>query len=324
MASKRQLARTLGSGGLLAAAASVALALAGPDALVPFKDAAGAATEVSVGFVLDFGPSGQVVSGCVKVPSSDNGYDALAAFAAQELEAAPTYNASGLLCSINGVPASGCGQGDGDKYIYWSYFHGVEGHPWTWQYSSSGAFAPVGTWNGQADDVEGWRFQDPGTGLPNDPPPRGASDYADLCGSGTTTTTTTVAPVATTGHPARSRAQKAVAWSHSRATAATGTGQTVPPTRTAAASPSSTPSTDEAPLSTAGSSGTGAHAGGGSVTSTPPTAFPDEQAQSLRATASPDGGGPGFDPVPLVVGGLLVMALAAGALFRWRRRPGAP
>ena len=325
MARERPFVSRFVRGSLLAAAASAALALAGPDALVPFKDAAGAASEVSVAFVLDFGGSTGVVSGCVKVPSTDNGYEALAAFAAQEHESAPTYNASGLLCSINGVPNSGCGQVVGGGYVYWSYFHGLEGTPWTWRYASGGAFATVGTWNGQADDVEGWRFQDPGTGLPNDPPPRSTPDYSDICGSGTPSTTTTVV-TGTTAPTGSTTTRDTQGRSGSLATTTTtgravGHGETAPPTRTAGVSPSTPapggPSTS-APSTTPSSGSPSAAGAGGPVSTTPPTGFPDGQAQSLRATPSPSGGGTGGSAAPLVA------VLAAGAVFRWRRRPGAP
>ena len=101
--------RRLTAAALVVGAASAALALAGPDALVPFKDAAGAATEVGVAFVIDFGGSAAPVVGCVKVPPSDNGYQALSAFTTQEHLTAPTYNSTDLLCSINGVPAGAPG-----------------------------------------------------------------------------------------------------------------------------------------------------------------------------------------------------------------------
>ncbi len=109
------------------AAAAAALAWGGPDALVPLKDAAAATSQVSVAFIVDFGGSDKVDVGCVKVPSTDNGYAALLAFTQQEDVAPPTYANSGLLCSIGGIPSSGCGQVDGDGYIYWSYWHGDSG-----------------------------------------------------------------------------------------------------------------------------------------------------------------------------------------------------
>ncbi len=128
---------------LFVAAAAAALAAAGPDALVPFRAVAGAAaSEVQVAFVIDFGGSAHASVGCVKVPAGDNGYQALAAFTAQEHEQAPTYNTSGLLCSINDIPSSGCGQEVSDGYIYWSYWEVASGK---WKYADAGAFGAVTT-----------------------------------------------------------------------------------------------------------------------------------------------------------------------------------
>ena len=169
--------RRIGRAALVVAAGTTALALAGPFALRPFADvahAAGTAGETSVAFVLDFGgPAGNQVVGCVTVPSSDDRYDALAAFVSQERLAQPTYNASGLLCSINGVPSSGCGTEVAGGYIYWAYW---TGGPHGWTYAETGASNPVGQ-----DDVEGWRFEDPGKANPSDPPPRTAARYSAIC-----------------------------------------------------------------------------------------------------------------------------------------------
>ena len=169
--------RRLARGALVIAAGTAALALAGPFALRPFVDAAGAAGEVTVAFVLDFGPGGSQVVGCVSVPATDSRYDALSAFATEKGLVPPAYAPSGLLCSIDLIPASGCGQSVAGGYIYWSYFTGSGGR---WAYSSTGAFATV-----RKGDVEGWRFQDPGSGRPNDPGPRTAAVFTSICSGGT-------------------------------------------------------------------------------------------------------------------------------------------
>ena len=184
----------------LIATGSVVLALGGPGALVWFKTAAAAVADVSVAFVVDLG-GGNIKAACVKVPNTDNEYQALAAFTQQEQEAAPTYNDSGLLCSIAGVPTSGCGQADGRGYIYWSYWHGDSG---TWAYSNAGASGIVHTCNaqGQDCDVEGWKFENPGAGNPTDPPPGTAPDYASICAATPPVTTTTGASSPTSTTPA--------------------------------------------------------------------------------------------------------------------------
>ncbi len=164
---------------LVVGSASAVLASSGPFALLPFGDlarAAAADTSVAVAFVVDFGGGAAPVVGCVKVPSGTNGYQALAAFTAQEQEQAPTYNASQLLCSINAIPGSGCGQSVPGGYVYWSYWQGGSGR---WAYANTGAFAAV-----QPGDVQGWRFENPGQANPTDPPPAASPDYSAICGGG--------------------------------------------------------------------------------------------------------------------------------------------
>jgi len=290
-----------GRAALIVAAGTAALALAGPMALRPFVDAAGAAGaagDVAVAFVIDFGTGSTPVVGCVKVPASDNRYQALSAFTAHEGMAPPTYASSGLLCSINVVPSSGCGQVVSGGYIYWSYF---TGGPNGWVYASTGAFGQVGT-----DDVEGWRFQDPGTGRPNDPPPRATWHYDSICRSGSTTTSTTQ-PTSTgkggkgggggtgAGTGAGGTAHRTHA--HKGATAVAG--------KTGA---STTTTTTSAPAT--------------ATTTFPTTTFPpDTDSGLVNKVHSGGSGGSGPGPDPLIVGGLLVAVLAIAAYTRWRRRP---
>jgi hypothetical protein len=279
----------IGRGALVVAAGTAALALAGPMALRPFVDAAGAAGaagDVAVAFVIDFGPGTTPVVGCVDVPPSDNGYDALAAFATQEGIYQPTYNSSGLLCSINSVPSSGCGQVVAGGYIYWSYFTGGKGG---WTYASSGASGTVTT-----NVVQGWRFQNPGKGNPNDPAPRRTARYNSICRLSKSTTTTT--------RPSRVRrvtVTPTVAPVKNRSTASTTT--TVPS--------SPTPSTYPPVAST----------------SLPSISVPPDPEKGLVSTKHASGGsagGPG--PDPLIIGGLLVAALGVAAFTRWRKRPRTP
>jgi len=294
-------------GSLIVAAGTAALALAGPFALRPFVDAAGAAgtaSEVSVAFVLDFGGSpDREVTGCVAVPASDNDYDALAAFTAEHGLAAPTYNSVDLLCSIAGDPATGCGQAVLHGYIYWSYFTGSADH---WTYSDSGASGLV------TPNVQGWRFQDPGTGLPNDPPPHTAPDYAALCSSTSPTTPTT--PVSTDGGvgggprargagttrttrpPPDSRTKKAIAAAAAARAASTPT------------SSSTTTTSTYPPITT---------------TTLPAINIPADPETGLASVSSKHAT-PGPGPDPLILGGLLVAALAIAAYARWRKRPRTP
>ncbi len=305
--------RRLARGSLVVAAGTVALALAGPFALRPFVDvahAAGTAGETSVAFVLDFGgsTSDQVV-GCVTVPSSDDRYDALAAFVGQEHLAQPTFNASGLLCSINGIPASGCGTEVGDGYIYWAYW---TGGPHGWTYSESGAQGAVGT-----DDVEGWRFENPGKANPSDPPPRTPARYGAICGSrGTTTTTSGGGGGKAGGNGDGGSPSAGTAATSPVGAAATGTPAATQRTHPKKGSPGATGQAGGAASSVSGST---------SPTATTPSASP---APSTIPTAVPqddvsahDPGPGGSSPVPLVVGGLIVAALAIAAYVRSRRNP---
>ena len=314
---RRSLWRRFGRSALLVAAGTAALALAGPFALRPFTDVAGAAGRVTVACVIDFGGSmtNQVV-GCVSVPASSSKYDALSAFVAQSHLALPTYASSGLLCSINTIPASGCGQVTGGGYVYWSYFTGAESG---WTYASTGAFGTV-----TPGDVEGWRFQDPGTGHPNDPAPRTTSSFSALCPSSAPPPTTTTTPTtkvnrpptrvggktggaagsagavgAVTRHVRARRSAKATTASPATGTSGGSTSTTLPPT---------TPSTYPAEP--------------GSSSSASDISIPDNPLVRQSATSTRTVGGIG--PDPLIVGGLIVAALVIAATGLWRRRSRTP
>lgn len=283
-------------GALVVAAGTAALSLAGPFALRPFTDVAGAAGDVTVAFVLDFGGTpAQLVVGCVSVPDSDTRYDALTAFTQSRGLQAPTYAPSGLLCSINGTPATGCGQVvAGGRYIYWSYFTGGQGG---WTYASTGAFGTVTT-----NDVEGWRFQDPGTGKPNDPAPRSTARYAAICATTPSPTTTTpgVRPATREGAAAGGGSGGGA---HRQRTARSAAGATSTTTSTSTTTTSSTYP---------------------AVTSTtlPDTSVPPDPEVGIASVAHHVT--PGSGPDPIIVGGIIVAGLAIAAWFRWRKRPRTP
>jgi len=299
--------------GLSVAAVSAALASAGPDALVPFRDAAGAATEVSVAFVVDFGGAIGPVVKCVPVPSGDNGYQALAAFTALENEAPPVFASSGLLCSINGDPSSGCGQTVPGGYIYWSYWQGSSGK---WQYANSGATATM-----QNGDVEGWRFENPGRANPNDPPPAASPAYAAICGTGVAATTTTAAgaapPASGAPGPASSGPQTAPAPSGSQplpSSPGTPGTQASTPAKGGPRPPSNS-AFDPGP----GATGTASSKPSGSASPSGP-ATSGAQAQALRASSAAARQGRGGSPAPLLVGGGILAVLIAASVVRWRKR----
>jgi hypothetical protein len=133
---------------------------------------------VSVAIVIDFGEhSGirpRVVRKCLRVADGSNGTNALASLARAFAIPEPTYAVSGLLCSIDGYPTSGCGTQVGKGgYAYWSYWHGGP----TWSYANVGP----AQWTVLNGDVEGWRFEDGGPADADDPPPSSPPAYADVC-----------------------------------------------------------------------------------------------------------------------------------------------
>ncbi len=291
--------RRLVRGVLVVAAGTAALALAGPLALRPFADVAGAAgksawpscsTSAAPPPTWWWAASRSRPRTTATPPSRPS--------RVPRNLAAPTYASSGLLCSINGTPASGCGQTVAGGYVYWSYFTGGTG---TWTYASTGAFATV-----TPGDVEGWRFQDPGSGRPNDPPPRSPAQYAAICPP---TPTTTTVPATTTGTGA--------------STPTTGTSTTTTPTGGPAGpaagggSHPATPAPGATPTSTVAGNGTADPPGpaGATAASGPSTTAPTVGVASVTRHAAPGSG-----PWPAVAGGLLVAGLALAAWLRWRTR----
>jgi len=106
------------------------------------------------GLVVDFGtvtnvagaPSPAVQSSCLALTGSNElGSDLLKA-------AGHTMRwQGGLLCAIDGYPATGCGVGTSKGYQYWSYWHGGSGG---WTYSSVGPTS----YRASSGTVDGWRF----------------------------------------------------------------------------------------------------------------------------------------------------------------------
>ena len=195
MTSPRGLLRVLGSGRGPRRAGTALLLLVAPfaglaDAAVLAGPACAAAPAdvVVVAVVIDFGDGVSVA--CVPVRDSSTGADVLAARARQLGTPPPRYESSGLLCGIDGRPATGCGTHTDTRYAYWAYFHGGG----SWAYASSGP----GSWRVRSGSVEGWRFEPDGSGTPSDPPPRASSSHDALCSPVPSTTipatTTPTAP----------------------------------------------------------------------------------------------------------------------------------
>jgi len=130
------------------------------------------AGQVRVAVVVDssaLGGSATPSVTCVVVASGASGVAALAARAIRLGTTQPRYDASGLLCAIDGKPvAPACGTPSGGSFEYWSYWIG--GASWT--------YANVGPASRAMTDgtVEGWRFINGGSAVA----PNASSSFAAL------------------------------------------------------------------------------------------------------------------------------------------------
>jgi hypothetical protein len=163
---------------LAGALALVGAVVLGPPLVAPHAfGACAAAGGGTVAIVVDFGDvagsPGHVVVRCVPSGSSKTGAQVLA-----DAGFAVRYDpGSGLLCGIDGFPASGCGDrtGAGRDFSYWAYWRAPAGSS-QWTYASIGP----GSARVKAGDVEGWRYVR-GSASPSDPPPRRSPVPASLC-----------------------------------------------------------------------------------------------------------------------------------------------
>jgi hypothetical protein len=252
--------------------------------------------QTRVAIIVDRGESGPVSSACVAAKSNDNGATILATRASMLGLPQPRFNASGLLCAIDGVPANGCGDLHDGKYAYWSYFHGSGG---SWSYSHIG---PGGS-RVSAGVVEGWRWQPAGAGNPTDPPPRAAPSTAACASPSTPPPPPTAAPpvtIAGANTPPVTAAPNGI-----DPTTKPGA---IPRRTTTATTPTSAGSLQR---NTRATTVTTAHA-------LPSTTAPlSEREFAARATARRSSEGA---PVGMIVGALLVAILGAGGVIAARRR----
>lgn len=265
-----------------------ALVLSPVAALVPVPPAC-AAGQIRVSVVVDFGdlPNPPPLStACVSAEDGNTGAAVLAARAKQLGTPAPRFNTSGLLCAIDGLPATGCGERTADGYRYWSYWQGT---PSGWSYANVGpAERRV-----RATQTEGWHFVE-GAGLPSDPPPRGPADPTATCRP---------APAATTSPPPSSPAA------------------TVAPGSPAQPAPGASPvaSVPGAVAATTTTTALAAAAVDGTTTTT--LAGTDVAAASARRRPGDDDGDGGSRTLGTAVGLGAALALAgAGAVVARRRR----
>ena len=119
-----------------------------------------------VGLAIDFGTvdggSVAVQIHCVSIARGGTGFDVL-----KNDGHAFRLNSAGLVCAIDGFPATGCGDHRPTGYRYWSYWTVSDASPGTWTYATFGpaSHRPV------TGAVEGWRYVE-GAGNPTDPAPR--------------------------------------------------------------------------------------------------------------------------------------------------------
>ena len=110
---------------------------------------------------------------CVEVPVGASGADVLVARAQALGRPVPRWASNGLLCALDGVPASGCGERIDGAYNYWAYFLGDGG---SWSYAGTGPALRRAT----SARTEGWHFV-AGAGNASDPPPRLSPTATAIC-----------------------------------------------------------------------------------------------------------------------------------------------
>jgi hypothetical protein len=298
----------------LAATALIAFALATPLGGRAVGRACAAGT-VHIAVVVDSGSGSSVSAVCVPGGSRDNGASILAARASLLGTPQPRFNASGLLCAIDGLPQTGCGEQHKSQYSYWSYFHGTGGK---WSYSS---FGP-GSWRVDGATVEGWRWQPDGAGLPTDPPPRGPASAGAVCAP--QSTPTTARPVAS-GTVASGPATAGTTAPHTGVTTPAVTSRTTP-SDIGPQTPGKAPAGGTVGSTADPTNKTATTAGGHRATTTgDASSTASSTASSIALTAGgiaapPAGRSSGGAPVGVIVGVLLVVALGAGGAVAARRR----
>jgi hypothetical protein len=269
-----------------------------------------AAGAVHIAIVVDTGTGSSVSALCIPAGARDNGAMLLAARASILGTPPPRYGVSGLLCAIDGFPATGCGERQNGHYSYWSYWHGSNG---AWSYATVG---PAST-RVDPDVVEGWRWQPDGAASPVDPPPRVAPLATTIC-KPAPPPTTTAATTRTTVPAPRSVAP---------ATAPTAGGGGVAVAGGGFATTTSTPPRVAPPAPAPGRAPVAPGRGAPRRPSVARTTVPGRSASTTVAlaprgiAAAARGSGSGGVPIGLIVGGVLLAALfSLGALAARRRR----
>ncbi len=249
------------------------------------------------------GMSGGPETMCVTVPAGASGADVLVARARALGRPAPRYNSAGLLCSIDGQPATGCGERVDGAYRYWAYFLGTGG----WSYAGTGPALR----RASAGTAEGWRFV-AGAGNASDPPPRATASPTAICPPPpppTTVAPVVPAPVPTNPGPVPDPGDgSSMGGPGSRGNATVGDRGAAPGSDDAGGDAAGADASggEVSTVDDEGSGGDGARRGDGG----------DEVAGAPVVDTS-SGGGP---PVGALLAVVLLVVLAVGALVQVRRR----
>lgn len=123
---------------------------------------------------------------CVTVPEGSTGADVLVERARLLGRAPPRWAPSGLMCALDGYPATGCGERVDGSFRYWSYHLGDGG---SWSFARTGPALR----RASATRMEGWHFI-AGANSPADPPPRVSASAATVCPPAPPGTTVAPAP----------------------------------------------------------------------------------------------------------------------------------
>ena len=261
-----------------------------------------AAGAVHVAVVVDVGSGNTVSAVCVAGGTNDNGATILAARASMLGEPQPRYNAAGLLCAIDGVPATGCGNASGGHYAYWSYWHGTGGK---WTYNN---FGPASA-RANSTVVEGWRYQPDGSGLPTDPAPRGPATASAVCVPAPPPTSAPRPTVATTPRSTVASGPASTVGAQQVPTTSVSSGSGATTTVSATAKPGARPNAPTA--------STARHPSARSSTSSSSTSVA-LSARGLGAAAPTHSSG--GTPIGLIAGVALVIGLGAAGAIAARRR----
>jgi hypothetical protein len=272
---------------------------------------ASAEGQVQVTLVVDFGTVDAVAgrpantSDCLAIGSDGNGVTLLAQrFGTSGVR----INGSGLICAIDGYPATGCGdhQPNG-SYRYWSY----------WKGGSEWIYSPVGPayrrFSGSEDSrVDGWRFVE-GAANPNDPQPKAAA--TGICAPSDSSAPPVTGPPAGSGAGGSGSGGSGTGRGGSAAGSGAAGGGVTSTSAGSNADPS-TPAGASDQLDGAATDPTGDVAA--SETTEPSTG--DTMASSEQAAAV--GGGPSSSGIPVIAiaVGVAVLALGGGAAVRFRAK----